>query len=563
MKLSDKVAGLLSQNKWIVIFLGVLIILNLRIVANTFYFDLEGSICSTVEGYGDLPLHLSQISKFAYGTFDLNEPIYFGSQLQYPFLFNFIRGILLLITKSWSIAVLWPLLILIIANIILTFLIYFCLTKNKILAYLSTIVFFLGSGLHWYYEFFKSKGVSTFYLDLQYPFQNISYGPTMISIVHQHTFHFGLFLFLIFVYCIIKYSFANKWANIVSLIALVLLPISHIHSFVAASLFLIIYFIYQISKKDFVLAKKSFIIGVVGLFLSIPELYFLLKGRVGEGFGHFRLGWMIEAGFGSANFHSSLHSIFSLDYLNFVWINFGLIIPLFILALVYFRKIKKMDIDFAKPKVSIFLFTGLAIFIIANLYQFQPWDYDNNKLIIYALFFASIVIMFAIFHLLLHFFGNKKTVYSILILITIFISLSGSIDLYRRFTIDRENLNVVFDRNALEMAQFIIENTDKTKTILSSDNHRNPAISLAGRQGLMGYDGWLWSRGIAYADRKEEVQKFFRNPEENLGIFSKYNIGYILVDNKIEEMAPKSIRYFDQNFEKMKQLQEYILYKTK
>ena len=550
-----------KSNKVLSIFVIVLLVVNLRIVSNTFYVDENSVIHTTLEGYGDLPLHLGQMSKFAYGPFDLNEPIYYGAKLQYPFLLNLIRGLILAITGSWTISVLWPLYILVIGNIILTYIIYFKISKDKFISYLASLIFFLGSGLHWYYELAKGQAENTFYLNLHYPLQNIAYGPTMVSIVHQHTFHLGLFLFLLLMYFILEYSFTNKWINIISVIILGILPIAHIHSFLAIGLFLSIYFISKVISKDFVLAKRSFFVGFSGLIISIPQLLFLLGGRVGQGFSHLRLGWMIEKGYGGANFATDTHTVFSFSYLNFIWINFGLIIPIAILATLCLFAILKVSKGGYKVDIGIMLFaiTSFAIFILANLYQFQPWDYDNNKLLIYFVFFISVFALHIIGIFIAKFIPNITFKYIILSLVTLFICISGMVDVYRRFTVPQDDLVVVFERDYIEMGDYISKNTDKNKTIISSLEHRNPAIALGGRQGVIGYDGWLWSRGIDYNERKKEVEAFFNDPQSAGSIFAKYKIGYILVDEKVK-LNRHVVSYFDQKFKKIKENERFILY---
>mgnify|MGYP003351322116 CR=1 FL=1 len=46
------------------------------------------------------------------------------------------------------------------------------------------------------------------------------------------------------------------------------------------------------------------------------------------------------------------------------------------------------------------------------------------------------------------------------------------------------------------------------KKIITSSTHLNPVSSLAGRPVFVGYPGWLWTRGISYADREEHLKDF-------------------------------------------------------
>ena len=552
----------LKKNIWVISILFLLCIVNTKIVGDTFYIDSNNSIKSTREGYGDVPLHLSQITKFAFGQNDLSEPIYYGAKLQYPFLFNYIRGIILKITGLWSLSIVWPLYFLVVANIILVYLIYFELSRSKLKSVLASILFFFVSGFHWYYQYIRGLGENSFYLDLKFPLQNISFGPTMVSIVHQHTFHFGLFLFLLAVYLIKKYSLKNIWINLTTVLIVAILPISHIHSFMAMGIFILVLFLYHLSKRELKESLKFFAIGFASLVIALPQLYFLLQNRLMGGFGKYRLGWMVQDGFGSANFVGH-HSVFSLSYLNFLWINFGLLLPILLLGLFFATyKILRKKVFLDKDNWQ-FLISGLVLFIWLNIYQFQPWDFDNNKLIIYGIFFVSLFVILFIEDLLNLVIRNLYFKNIIITILVIFMSWSGLVDIYNRFVFPRSNLYELFDREDLEMAKNIDQNTPKNAVILSSTSHRNIAIALAGRSGVMGYDGWLWSRGINYSDRQKELNNFFIKPSQNTDFLTKYNIGYVLIDDKINSDFGKSLGYFDQNFAKINESPRFKLYKIK
>lgn len=549
-----------KDNVWYILFLLLLCIVNIKIVGDTFYFDKNDVVRSTREGYGDIPLHLSQITKFAYGQSDLSEPIYSGAKLQYPFLFNYLRGIILKMTGIWSLSVIWPLYFLVVANIVLVYLIYFEFSRNKFRSILASVSFFFASGFHWYYRYFLGLSDSSFYLDLKFPLQNISFGPTMVSIVHQHTFHFGLFLFLLTIYLIKKYSLRNLWVNILSVSVVAILPISHIHSFVAIGIYILTLFVSNLIKKDYKKSYKVFLIGFISFILSVPQLYFLLQNRLGGGFGQFRFGWMVHEGFGSANFFGE-HSVLTLSYLNFLWINFGLFLLILFLGLffVIYKFLKRKNLlDLSNWQL---LISGLALLVLANIYQFQPWDFDNNKLIIYSIFFISLFIISVIDELFALIVKNNIVRTVIVFHLVIFMSLSGLIDVYNRFVFPRNNLYEVFNKESFDMAKYIILNTEKDAVILSSISHRNIAIALAGRSGVMGYDGWLWSRGISYFERRRELNNFFIKPSQSLDFLNKYNVGYILVDDKIVSDFNTSVNYFHQNYKKIYENSRYKLYK--
>ena len=63
-------------------------------------------------------------------------------------------------------------------------------------------------------------------------------------------------------------------------------------------------------------------------------------------------------------------------------------------------------------------------------------------------------------------------------------------------------------------------------------------------------------------DRQRELNNFFIKPSQGLDFLIKYNVGYILVDDKILNDFNKSINYFEQNYRKIYENSRYKLYKV-
>ena len=102
-----KISNYISKINKNIIFTSVFILLfiafHLYLISQTFLIDSYSNIRSTITGYGDIPLHLTQITKFAFqNPINLSEPIYYGQKLDYPFLINLISGLMLRITNNFS-----------------------------------------------------------------------------------------------------------------------------------------------------------------------------------------------------------------------------------------------------------------------------------------------------------------------------------------------------------------------------------------------------------------------------------------------------------------------------
>jgi hypothetical protein len=380
--------------------------------------------------------------------------------------------------------------------------------------------------------------------------------------INQHTFYFGLFLFLLTTYLIVKIFESNKLLYIlIAILTVSIMPISHTHSFVAIGIFLISFVVIGLLFKEINFSKKVFIIGFAGAIIAIPQMFYLLSGKNVGNFTMFRLGWMIWDGIGAVNFpYGSVHSIFSLPFINFLWVNFGLILPMFIFSLVILIVYLHKNF-FIKDKNIFFIFTfalsSLIIFVLAQLIQFQPWDFDNNKLLVYFLFFTAPFMVWALKYSLRN---HYKIFVTILILLTISITFSGLSDIYFRLKIPKQDLPVVFNVEEIKLADYIRKNIDENVLILTGMSHKNPVDSLAGRKVLLGYEGWLWTRGIDYSKRQKEIADFFNSPKRENSLFREYPIGYILYDESVKVQFGANSTALDKLFDRVYQGGEYILY---
>ncbi|MFA6355015.1 MAG: hypothetical protein WCW65_01140 [Candidatus Paceibacterota bacterium] len=575
----------IKSHKWTTIsglFLIVaLLIIHLCLVSKTFFIDNLGSIHSAYESWGDIIFHITQINKFAYEpNFNLNETIFFGEKMHYPFLINLVSGLLLRLTGFVTFSVMFPVYFLMIANLVLITLIYNKLFKNILLTAVAICIFMLGSGVGAFTYMNKAlidhkpsiqikedilnKKIPTInYFAAQYPNQHIVFGaPMVLVLMHQRTSFLGLFGFLLFLYLLIQfesYSLLSLKKAIGLGVIYGLLPMIHTHSFVAASLVLAVYGVILIVKKHWVNFKNLLIITGTGFVLAIPQLWYLVGTKsiftnVSQ-FAKFRLGWMINPTIGSVQFPiGETPSIFSLSYLNFLSSNFGFILFAFVLAGIYFIiRRKKIKTDNILP--ILFFLSSIILFLIVQIIQFQPWDYDNNKVLVYYQFFAVPFTLWLIFIM----FKKYKKIMVVLIPVYFFITtFSSFIYIIPRLMTARTDMPIAFDLPANHLASYIRLNIPN-QIILTSAVIPNP-VSLAGRGVLVGYPGWLWSRGINYSGREKEIRNFYINPDKNNEILQIYQIGYILLDNMaINEYGAKK-EVFNKLYNKIFEEGQYILY---
>lgn len=573
-------------NKLVVwIFLLVLIFFHIFLILNTFVLDSSGNMRSSYAGFGDIPFHMTQVSKFAFEkTINFNEPIFDGERMRYAFFINLFSGLILRSTSNWFLAMQIPVVIFMTGGTIIMFILYKNFLKSHLLAFLAVIIFLFGSGfganayikndileanysIGEFVQHLVSSNASTIIKwDAKFPDQNIVWGaPLSLVFLHQRAFMLGFFMFTLFLY------FFVKWRKNQTSLKLILIcgaivgfsPLAHYHSYVAMLVVISIFGVMAVIEKNKLTILRLLFLGFIILVFSIPQLIYLLQGKnavffAQQAFVKFRLGWMTEPATGLSIFDPSNPGILPgviLPYLHFIWLNFGFILPAFFISLFIVLKLNSIRKYF--PDILTWTIAGFILFALVQLVRFQPWDFDDNKILVYFQFFAAPVTVAVLVWIFRKWNVLKYFVLSIFIIIATY---SGFIDEIPRLLSPIESLPVIFNVDSQKMAEFIKNNLAQQDRIITSTTHLNLVSSLAGRPVIVGYPGWLWTRGISYNNRESDLRKFYNDPEQNKYIAGKYNAKYVLLDpaGVSDWHINKSI--FDNEFNLLYKSGQYSLY---
>lgn len=568
-----------------ILILVLIIAFHLFLISKTFTVDSGGNMHAAFVGFGDIPFHMTQVSKFAYSpSLNFNEPIFDGERLRYSFLINALSGILLHFGGSWPFAMHLPAMSFMALGTVLTFIIYRNFLKSSYGSLIALIIFLLGAGFganQYFYKYLTTQTSNndgfvnylvdnsistTIRYDTAYPNQNIDWGaPMSLVFLHQRAFLFGFFIFSLFWFLLDKWKKnpSDKKLTIMIGVIAVLGPFGHFHSFIVMCVVFACIGIHSLIKKDYFLFRHLIVLVIIIFLLTAPQILYLIQGKeplllAQDSLLKFRLGWMTEPGIGSVNFNPESGFILGrlLPFLNFLLLNFGVVLPIFIVAgitIMWFSSIRKMF-----GGILLLFTVGVALFLVVQLIRFQPWDFDNNKILVYFQFFAAPV-MVAFFLWL----RSKAKILgtTIFVVFTTLSIYSGVVDQIPRFMVPFNRLPVIFDKDAVATAEFIKSNIPADDKIVTSSTHLNPVSSLAGRPVLVGYPGWLWSRGILYGGRENELKRFFVNPVSNIDIANKYNATYALVDTTATSLWGASLSAFDNNYPLIFKSGSYNLYK--
>jgi hypothetical protein len=91
----------------------------------------------------------------------------------------------------------------------------------------------------------------------------------------------------------------------------------------------------------------------------------------------------------------------------------------------------------------------------------------------------------------------------------------------------------------LRLASTIDRVTPKDAVFLTFGRPNDPVLAVAGRIGVMGYGGWLWSYGISFETRFADVQAMYNGCATDAAtcpvfrLLRKYGISYVEIDNRL------------------------------
>jgi hypothetical protein len=224
-----------------------------------------------------------------------------------------------------------------------------------------------------------------------------------------------------------------------------------------------------------------------------------------------------------------------MDLTVWFWLkNVGLVFVLLLPALVW-----------ADKKLWSFYSGAVVIFLVANMYIFQPNDYDNNKLL--YLWYALTVILVPKYLLAIH--GRLQGMRGAGVLcaiVLLFLTLSGLLTVGREFASSYEF--ELFSPSATAAADIVKRRTPVDALFVSSDNHNNPIAALAGRNVFSGTPIFLGFHGLDYEERFNRVTAMYTKPSEFPRLAAENRIDYVYFSDFERERFKVGPEYFARNY---------------
>lgn len=459
---------------------STIFLLSLTIIVAFSSYILFTQVLSTKNGnlqtgggglYGDTALHLAYTSRIQTGEFPPQNPLFAGRMLVYPYANDLLSAALRINGMDLNFAFILPQIIFLIGFITL-FYVYARKFTNDVGFLISETLFFLGWGAGFYYyirEYFAQNAPLlptrefTNNPDLNLYLHNIFTG----LIFPERSFLPGIFLALLSFISFCEY-FKSKSLRflIINSVILGILPFWHTHTFIFVSICYLMFGVYLLAndlRGNFLNLALSFFISFL---LVLPFLYLFWTSHITESFLKFSFGWIEEG-----------------DNIIVFWLrNSFLIIPFAILGLL---KIKN--------DLRLYFIGPFASFVVANFIIFQPWNWDNIKLISLSFLFFSILA-----GVFLNWLFQKNLFSKIIVTVLI---LASSISGILSITFQARGKFIIYDTSDIALADWAGKSTGIDDVFLIEPMPNHPIPALSGRLVYVGYPGHLWVHGIDYSER--------------------------------------------------------------
>ncbi len=508
---------------------------------HTLYWKDGGYWCGQ-STYSDLPMHLNFIKSIAeQGLFPPVFPMLAGQELYgYPFLCESVSSVFLLFGASLKFACILPQVVALVAVFGGGWVLADELLGSHIKATLAYWLFFSGSGFGFVYfingDWQNFTRIFTAYYETptNYVQENIRWvNPIADLLVPQRATLFGwAFLFPCLI-LLVRFAFKNElqlWPALILMAACI--PLVQTHSALALVLICLVLFLravlqYKTNPKALA-AWVRFGVGTALVWIPLVFTQIIPHTQEGSGFLRWHFNWANEGDF----------------YLWFYIKNIGIVYLLLIPAFVH-----------AKKNLRWLYGGGLLILLISEFIEFQPNNYDNNKLLYIWHLLGCILVANLLVDLLQRI--PAKKLQAVAAAFVVFLGTFGSV-----LTLGREAVSHYqhFNSDAIAVADYVEENTDPLGRFLTGTQLLNPVLSLAGRSILCASSTWLYFHGMDYSVQEQAVAQLYEFPSQEA--LAQWDIAYVMISNAERNDYTVNEAWFQQNCILLFQQGEYTIYQV-
>ncbi len=483
--------------------------------------EVDGALHVGQSTYGDLCLHLGIATGQRDASFPPMYTLIQGVDLGYPFLADTMATTMLLMGSSLRTAYVF-------SGSLMMFLVYagfaifsWELTHSRMAVVLAYLMMFINGGLGFMYVLDGAAGDSGMLREVftgfyrtptNMPNLNLRWVNVICDMmIPQRTLLTGWMVLLPALFMLLN---AMNGGSVTLFAALGLwagaMPMIHTHSFLGLGLISVGAMVWSIIKAPrenrLQVALNFLLYGSIAALAAAPQLLkWTFPQTAGGGSLGIRFNWVNNNG----------DNTFIDGYFWF-WIkNVGVVYLLMIPAALTMHSAGKG------------LALGAAcIYVVAEIFQFQPNPYDNNKLFYVAYMAVTPMVGMYLARLYDRLKGLRIRV-GLIAAIIVLATLSGAMSIGREVVSDYQ----LFSADEAAAGQFAEVNTERDAVFLTGTHHNNPISALAGRQIVCGPGSYLYYHGIDYYDEQRDVGIMLESPAESAGLFEKYGVDYVYVSS--------------------------------
>jgi hypothetical protein len=513
--------------------------------------EVDGALNVGQSTYGDLCLHLGIATGLRNASFPPTYTLIQGVELGYPFLSDALAASMLLFGTGLSAAF-------VVSGSLMMLLVYagfvifaWELTHRKLAVALAFFLLFMNGGLGFLYVFDRVTEDSSM---LRAVFEGYYHTPTNMPdlnlrwvnvicdlFIPQRTLLAGWAAVITALYLLSRAMRSGRRSEFIALgVWAGAMPMIHTHSFLALGLISVgamVPHVIRARGEDRVNALLNFLLyGAVAAVLALPQLLKWTFPQTAEGGSlGVLLNWVNNNG----------DNTFKDNYFWF-WIkNVGIVYLLIVPAALNMGKTARA-----------LAFGALTVYCVAEIVQFQPNPYDNNKLFVVA--FLTVMPMVGAFlsRIWDRLKGLRCRVY-FLALFMLVSTISGAMSIGRETISDYQ----LFSADEAAAGGYADTQTPRDAVFLTGDQHNDPIAALAGRQIVCGTGSYLYFHGIDYSRQARDVKLMYEQPAENEALFEQYGVDYVYLSSYERGDFAVDTAYFEARGELVFQSGDVYIYK--
>jgi hypothetical protein len=470
-------------------------------------FHVEaGGLYTGGSSFGDLALHATIANRFAFDAVSFSSPLVAGEPLTYPFLGDFLAGCL--VRGGWSLSLAfavtgWLSIMIGLGMIQALVLRVFGTRAAATLAVWLIVLSGSAIGVVYAIDELAHHGLPARLAELPNYSHMRPRGVVFANFVcdfflPQRALVAALPGFWLAVWGLaVGIETRARGLTVAAGAVLGLLPLLHVHSFLVG--FALVGWLAawhgvraRASLRTWAPALAAMLV------VAAPQLVWQLAHSWSSGFGGWAAGWLAPSG----------------GWWWFWLRQWGValvIIPVVVIAAA------RRDRGFLLP----FVLAALLLFGGANLYRFQPHDWDNMKFLVYAYMMLAIAVAGWLAPALSA--GALRRCAGWLVIACL--TATGAISIAREADLHDQLASTADLALAAELRRVVPGDA----RVLTSDAHNHVVPMLAGRAVVMGYRGWLWTHGIDYRGLERDVARMFVLDAASPQLFARYGVTHVYI----------------------------------